>query len=232
MYFAEFLEEKLVLRHGIEHARRGKNDAVGGAESRDQNGQGDELAGPGADHGFHRGGSDGVARSRGDRTERHQISEIGEEVQTREDEAAGKESARKVPLRFQRFTRVVGGELPAFVRPQHRNHSEPKAGEEILAVHSRGVGGEAFRSVPAEREKNRAEYDNDERLDKRHPVEQIRTLPRTPDVDGRDDRNDRHSRDRHFQARQRNDFREVNGKGPGESGHGTARDHQKQTPAI
>src|SRR5712664_2757244 len=61
--FGEFLEEKIVVGHGVENAGRGEQDAIGGAEGGNQDSERNDFAGPWAEDLADGAGGDGVAGS-------------------------------------------------------------------------------------------------------------------------------------------------------------------------
>src|SRR5882724_7863047 len=87
--FGEFLEEKIVIGHGVENARRGEQDAIGGAEGGNQDGEGNDFAGPGAEDLANGGGGDGVTGSHARRAEGEEVRDDGEKIQTHKNERTG-----------------------------------------------------------------------------------------------------------------------------------------------
>ena len=81
MNFGEFFEKKIVVGHGVKHARRGEDDAVGGAEDGDEDSERDEFAGPWAEYAGSGSGGDGVACSGGRGTECDEVGDIGDEIE-------------------------------------------------------------------------------------------------------------------------------------------------------
>jgi hypothetical protein len=77
MDFSEFFEEEIVVGHGVENARRGEQDAIGGAESGNQNGESDDFASPGAEDLTNGGGGDGVAGGHARGAKREKIGDDG-----------------------------------------------------------------------------------------------------------------------------------------------------------
>src|SRR6266849_2680327 len=88
--FGEFLEEKIVIGHGVEDAGRGEQDAIGGAERRNQDRECNDFAGPGAKDMADGGSGDGVAGGHAGGADGEQVRHDGEKIETDKNQRAGK----------------------------------------------------------------------------------------------------------------------------------------------
>jgi len=188
--FGELFEKEIVVGHGVEDARRGEDDAVGGAEGGDEDRGGDDFAGPGSEHNGNGSGSNGVTGGGSRRAERDKIGADGEDVKGDKDQRPQEKGARKAFLWFADFSGAVSTELPTFVGPKHGNHGQAKGGSEGEAVLRGAEGGRNFGGVTAERKQNGAEKDDEASLDHRGPVLDVGAFARAPDVDCGDDGDD------------------------------------------
>ena len=124
MDLGKFLEEEIVVGHGVENASGGKDDAVGGAEGGDEDREGDDDFSSAAEDDADRRGGNRIARGSAGRAERDKVSDYRDDVETRERERAEQESARESFLGIDDFAGAVGAELPAFVGPKNGDHGE------------------------------------------------------------------------------------------------------------
>ena len=230
--FGERFEKEIVFRHGVENARGGEDDAIGGAERGDEDGECHEFAGPGTYDGGDGGGGDGVTGRGADGTKSDEIGDDGEQIESCENEGAQEKSAREGFLRIDDFAGAVGAELPAFVGPQNGDHGEAKIREQTKAVLRRAQGSGQIRGMVAEREKNGAEEDDDADFDERGPILQVGTAAGAPDVDGSDDADHQDRSDGFSCRRERDDFCEIFAEDAREGSDRAAGDDQKEAPAI
>src|ERR1700693_1084321 len=112
MHVCELLKKQIVVSHGEEDARRGEHHTVGGAEGRNQNGERNKFAGPGAKHATGSGGGNGIAGRGISGSEREQVSDYREKVKHGQKDASSEEGSRKRLLRVHNFASAVGAELP------------------------------------------------------------------------------------------------------------------------
>src|SRR3984893_5386260 len=232
MDFGQFLEEEMVARHSVENARGSEDDAVGGAEGGDEDGESDRASGPRSQDGRCGRGGDGFARGGGRGAERIEISDDGDEVETCERKGTEQERARESSLWFDDFSGAVRAELPTFVGPENGDHGQAEIREKRKTGSRRAERRGNFAHVMAERKKNGAEDHDDSDFNQRGPVLQIGAFACAPDVDGGNHRDHRDGDDRGLEWRERNNFGEIARKGASERGDRAAGNHQKQTPAI
>jgi len=86
--FGEFPEKEPVVGHRVKDTRGGEYHAIGGAESRNQNGKGDDFAGPWAEDGADSGGGDGVSQSHIMGAEGEEVSEDSEQIECDKNQRA------------------------------------------------------------------------------------------------------------------------------------------------
>src|SRR6267142_2283485 len=139
--FGEFLEEKIVIGHGVENAGRGEQDAIGGAEGGNQDRERNDFAGPRTKDLPDGSGGDSVARGHASGAEGEQVRDDGEKIETDKNQRAGKKGPGKILLRINDFAGAIGSELPAFISPQNGNHRQTEIGPKAEAVLRGAQGG-------------------------------------------------------------------------------------------
>src|SRR6516162_4825951 len=129
----ELFEKEIIVGHGEEDARRGEHDAVRGAERGDEDGGGNEFAGPRAENAGSGSSGDGVAGGGGTGAESDKVSDYSKEIEAGEYHGADQKGAWKAFLRIHDFTGAVGAKLPALISPEHGDHRETEGLEERVA---------------------------------------------------------------------------------------------------
>src|SRR6266446_2401213 len=215
--FREFLEEKVVIGHGVENAGRGERNDFGGPRAEDlaDGGGGDRVAG-------------GHARG----AEGEEVRDDGQKIQTDKNQRAGKKGPGKILLRVNDFTGAVGSELPAFIGPENGDHRQAEIGPQAEPVLCSAQGRRNFAGVPTDGEEHGAEEHNDADLDERGPILKVRTFASAPDIYCGHDSDYHDGNDRLSWERNRNNSCEIFAESARESGHGAAGDDEKKTPAV
>src|SRR5882724_6633893 len=224
--FREFLEGKVVIGHGVENAGRGEQDAVGGTEGGNQDGERNDFLGPWAEDLADGVGGDRVTGGHARGAEGEEVGDDGQKIQTDKNQRAGKKGPGKILLRVNDFTGAVGSELPAFIGPENGDH--PQA-EPVLCS---AQGRRNFAGVPTDGEEHGAEEHNDADLNERGPILKVRTFASAPDIYCGHDSDYHDGNDRLSWERNRNNSCEIFAESARECGHGAAGDDEKKTPAV
>src|SRR6266850_1087095 len=230
--FGEFLEEKIVIGHGVEDARRGEQNAIGGTEGGNQDGERNDFAGPWAEDLADGGGGDRVTGSHARGAEGEQVRDDGEKIEADKNQRAGEERTGKILLRVNDFAGTIGSELPAFIGPQNSDHRQAEIGPQAEPVLGGAHGGRNFAGVPADGEEHGAEDHDNADLDERGPILKVRTFASAPDIYCGHDSDYQDGHDRLSCKRNRNNSCEIFAESACESGHGAAGDERKRTPAV